>query len=49
MHNVTVHYVRSLGTIEEKIARLTFGRNINTKQILDGERGIEFARKILGD
>lgn len=49
MHNVTVHYVRSLGTIEEKIARLTFGRNINTKQILDGERGVEFARKILGD
>lgn len=49
MHNVTVHYVRSLGTIEEKIARLTFGRNINTKQILDGERGVEFARQILGD
>lgn len=49
MHNVTVHYVRSLGTIEEKIARLTFGRNINTKQILDGERGIEFARQILGN
>lgn len=49
MHNVTVHYVRSLGTIEEKIARLTFGRNINTKQILDGERGVEFARQILGN
>lgn len=46
-HNVTIHYVRSLGTIEEKIARLTFGRNTDIKQILDGERGVDFARQIL--
>ena len=47
-HNVTVHYVRSLGTIEERIAKLTFSRDSLQKQLLDGERGIEFARKIIG-
>lgn len=46
-HNVTVHYVRSLGTIEEKIARTTHGRETNIKQVLDGERGVDFARQIL--
>lgn len=46
-HNVTVHYVRSLGTIEERIARLTFDRDDIQKQILDGERGINFARQII--
>lgn len=46
-HNVTVHYVRSLGTIEERIARLTFDRDDIQKQILDGERGIDFARNII--
>lgn len=47
-HNVTVHYVRSLGTIEEKIARTTTDRDNLQKQLLDGERGVDFARKILG-
>lgn len=47
-HNVTVHYVRSLGTIEERIARLTHDRDDVQKQILDGERGVDFARKIIG-
>lgn len=46
-HNVTVHYVRSLGTIEEKIARTTTDRDSLQKQLLDGERGVDFARKIL--
>lgn len=46
-HNVTVHYVRSLGTIEESIARKTHGRETNIKQVLDGERGVDFARQIL--
>lgn len=47
-HNVTIHYVRSLGTVEEKIARITFGRDDLQKQLLDGERGVDFARKIIG-
>lgn len=46
-HNVTVHYVRSLGTIEEKIARTTTDRDNLQKQLLDGERGVDFARRIL--
>ncbi|MDD2326260.1 MAG: DEAD/DEAH box helicase [Alphaproteobacteria bacterium] len=48
-HNVMVHYVRSKGTVEERIARLTFNRNNLQKQLLDGERGIDFARQIVGD
>lgn len=47
-HNVTVHYVRSLGTIEERIARTTSGRDTLQKQLLDGERGVDFARKLIG-
>lgn len=47
IHNVTIHYLRSKGTIEESIARTTFGRDRIQKQILDGERGIDYAKKIL--
>lgn len=46
-HNVTIHYIRSLGTVEEKIARTTHNRDTLAKQLLDGERGVDFARKIL--
>ena len=46
-HNVTIHYLRSKGTIEESIARTTFGRDQIQKQILDGERGINYAKQIL--
>lgn len=46
-HNVTVHYVRSIGTVEEGIAIKTFERNNVNKQLIDGERGVDFARQIL--
>lgn len=46
-HNVFIHYVRSLGTVEERIARTTFKRDNVQKEILDGERGIDFARKLM--
>lgn len=46
-HSVTIHYVRTLGTVEEKIARLTFDRDMIQKEIMDGERGIEFTRKLI--
>jgi len=49
MHNVTVHYVRSLGTIEEKIAKKTIDRDNLQKQLLDGARGVSFARHLLGE
>lgn len=47
-HKVNVHYVRSLGTVEERIARLTHDRENLQKQLLDGERGVSFARQIAG-
>lgn len=46
-HNVTIHYVRSLGTVEERIARLTTDRQNLQLQLLDGERGVNFARQII--
>ena len=49
MHNVTVHYVRSIGTVEEKIAKKTIDRDNLQKQLLDGARGVSYARKLLGD
>lgn len=49
MHNVTVHYVRSLGTIEEKIAKKTIDRDNLQKQLLDGARGVSYARQLLGE
>lgn len=49
MHNVTVHYVRSLGTVEEKIARKTIDRENLQKQLIDGTRGVEYARHLLED
>lgn len=48
MHNVTVHYVRSIGTVEEKIAKKTIDRDNLQKQLLDGERGVSYARNLLG-
>ena len=47
-HNVTVHYVRSIGTVEERIAKLTYDRDSLQKQLIDGSRGINIARKIVG-
>lgn len=48
MHNVTVHYVRSIGTVEERIAKLTFDRNNLQLQLIDGTRGVNIARTLVG-
>lgn len=48
MHSVTIHYVRSLGTIEEEIALEIGEREGIQKQILDGRRGVDFTKKMLG-
>lgn len=48
MHSVTVHYVRSIGTVEEKIAKKTIDRDNLQKQLLDGARGVSYARNLLG-
>jgi SNF2 family DNA or RNA helicase len=48
MHSVTIHYVRSLGTIEEEIAVEIGEREGVQKAILDGRRGVDYAKKLLG-
>lgn len=47
MHNVKIYYVRSLGSIEESIARTNVDREELQKTGLDSRRGIEFARKLI--
>ena len=47
MHHVTVHYVRSIGTVEERIAKLTFDRNNLQLQLIDGARGVNIARTLV--
>ena len=47
MHQVTIHYLRSLGTVEETIAMTTNMRERMTKLLLDGERGVAFFKRLL--
>jgi SNF2 family DNA or RNA helicase len=47
MHQVTIWKVFSRGTIEEKIARTNLGKETSIKAILDGERGVDFAKTFL--
>lgn len=47
IHQVTVYNLYSLGTIEEAIARVADEREDVQKTLLDGARGVEFARKLL--
>lgn len=49
MHNVTVWNLASRGTIDETIAKYTLKHEISIKKILDGERGIEYAKLLLTD
>ena len=44
---MTIHYLRTLGTIEESIALKTAERDDLQKRIIDGERGVEYARSLL--
>lgn len=47
MHQVTIHYLRTLGTIEENIALTAGGRERLTKMLIDGQRGVGFAKALL--
>lgn len=47
LHNVTIHYLRTLGTIEENIALTTGSRERLTKMLIDGQRGVGFAKSLL--
>lgn len=44
-HSVTIYYVRSRGTVEEQIAATVAAKDEAQKLILDGRRGVEWARK----
>ena len=47
-HKVTIWNLASLGTIEEQIARTAMERETQIKEVLDGTRGIEYVRQVLG-
>lgn len=49
MHNVTITYFRMLGTIEEKIATVAGGRDQLQRKLIDGQRGVGFAKQLLGE
>ncbi|MGE5612666.1 MAG: DEAD/DEAH box helicase [Bacillota bacterium] len=46
IHNVTIYYLRTLGTIEEEIAFIVAAREDVTRYLLDGARGVENARRL---
>ncbi|WAA19702.1 DNA helicase [Gordonia phage Dalilpop] len=47
LHQVTIHYLRTLETVEENIAFVSGGRERLTKLIIDGQRGVNFVRSLL--
>lgn len=47
MHQVNVWHLRSLGTVEEDICRITGARELLSRQRLDGSRGVNILRKLL--
>lgn len=47
MHQVTIWNLRSRNTIEEGIARANLDAEMSIKSIMDGERGIAFAKELL--
>jgi SNF2 family DNA or RNA helicase len=47
IHNVTIWNLKSIGSVEEGKARIAYERELVTKDLLDGPRGIEFAKLLL--
>lgn len=47
-HTVTIWYLRSLGSIEERIGATTTERERVCKEILDQSRGLDIAKRLLG-
>lgn len=45
-HNVTIYFLRTLGTIEEEIAFVSAARQDVQQYLLDGSRGVEYARNL---
>ena len=48
MHNVNIWYLRSLDTIEEKIGVTVAERETTVRSIMDGARGIDTRKKLMG-
>jgi SNF2 family DNA or RNA helicase len=46
-HQATYWYLRSRGTIEEQIARANLGADSLQRQLMDGRRGVQIARRLL--
>jgi len=46
MHNVTIYYLRTLGTLDEEIAWIAAARMNVQQYLLDGARGVEYARAL---
>jgi SNF2 family DNA or RNA helicase len=49
MHNVTIWNLASTNSIDESILRNTWRMDQSIKKILDGERGVDFAKMLLKD
>lgn len=47
IHQVTIYYIRSLGTIDEGIARANIAADDMQKSLMDGKRGVDIARKLV--
>lgn len=47
IHQVSIWYIRSSGTIEETIAAQNLSLEEIQKNLMDGSRGVDFARKLL--
>lgn len=45
-HNVTIYYLRMLDTIEEEVAFIAAARQDVQQYLLDGARGVEYARSV---
>lgn len=44
-HNVTIWYLRSLGTVEEQIGKTVEERRMTVRGIMDGSRGVDIKKK----
>lgn len=49
MHQLTIYKLRMLGTLEEEIAWIAAARENVQRYILDGSRGVEYARSVYRD
>lgn len=49
IHHVNIWYLASEGSIDESIAKNTYKMETSIKKILDGDRGMDFAKTLLTD